>query len=186
MALERKHKVAILCTVIPAIAAIVAALITTYGGKEDKPVIGDNPIKPPISAVLQTQEQDEQSAALVTQPPVDPNMAVVSVNPASDSATIRLLNGNVLTGTRSVVDGTTLFTFYTDGSTASIRLQVPDNMVMVCTDDATIETMDARGLSFIQSRQSNLSEYFTKAYGGAVVNLTNYSGGKLDIWCSAN
>lgn len=113
-------------------------------------------------------------------------MAVVSVNPTLTTATITLLNGNILTGTRSVVSGTTLFTFYTDGSTASIRLQVPDNMVLVCTDDATIEQMDARGKSYIQSRQSNPADFFTKAYGGAVVNLTNYSNGKLDIWCSAN
>jgi len=63
---------------------------------------------------------------------------------------------------------------------------VPDNTVLVCTDEAAIEVMDARGLSFIQSRQSSPSDYYTKAYGGAVVKLTNYQGGKLDIWCSAN
>ena len=119
-------------------------------------------------------------------PQSNANMAVVSVNPAAASATIRLPNGNTLTGTCSVASGTTLFTFYTDGSTETIRLQVPDNMVLVCTDDATIEIMDARGKSYIQSRQTNPADYFTKAYGGAVVNLANYPNGKLDIWCAAN
>ena len=114
------------------------------------------------------------------------NMAIVSVNPTVASATITLPNGNIITGTRSVVNGTTLFTFYTDGSTETIRLQVPDNTVLVCTDDATIEQMDARGKSYIQSRQASPADFFTKAYGGAVINLTNYPGGKLDIWCAAN
>ena len=113
-------------------------------------------------------------------------MAIVEVNPSAATATITLQNGNVITGNRHVENSTTFFTFYTDGSTASIRLKVPDNLVLVCTDESVIEEMDARAKSYIQSRQASPTDYFTKAYGGATVNLANFPNGKLDIWCAAD
>jgi hypothetical protein len=135
-----------------------------------------------------TQPPPAPATATPTDAPGPENgpLAKLEINPLAATATITLLNGNTIVGNRHVENNTTFFTFYSDGSTETIRLQVPDNMVLVCTDDAVIEQMDGRGKSFIQSRQTSPSNHFTKAYGGAIVSITNYPNGKMDIWCAAN
>jgi len=196
-----KKKIIIICVAVGAVALIAAAIIIFSGILADRPP--PHIAAPTQQAVNHAQQPTREATAApsaaptlpsapgTAQPAITPTseiagLAVVSVNPALTTATITLPNGNIITGKRSVASGTTLFTFYTDGSTETIRLQAPDNMVLVCTDDATIEQMDARNKSYIKSRQASPSDYFTKAYGGAVINLTNYLGGKLDIWCAAN
>ncbi|MCL2105449.1 MAG: hypothetical protein FWH26_00010 [Oscillospiraceae bacterium] len=189
-----KKKIVTIVASIGAVILVAAAAIIFIGIFADRQPGPAEPTQPPFSSDDWQPESyaDPPTLALTTSAPVTApesditGLAEITINPSAATATIKLTNGSTITGNRHVENNTTFFTFYTDGSTVTIRLKVPDNMVLVCTDDAVIEQMDARGKSFIQSRQTNPAEYFTKAYSGAVVSLANHPNGKVDVWCAAD
>ena len=104
-------------------------------------------------------------------------------NSTIKEATLVLENGQVITGTRNR-DSLLCFNFWTYGYGAEyIRIRVPDNMVIVCTDDATIDEYDMLNKSSQQSNKTNPDDFYTKAFEGAVITLNNkHQGAQVDFW----